>query len=215
MKLGIPYVEQPFESDLCGPACAAMVLQYHGSAMSLAATTDDLYLGGARGVTFTKMASYFLAHDLNVTVQAWPDGMTEELRSDTVLMGGDALEALRQGESKGSTSKARMFSGELRAFINRGGGVLLRPVTLDDYRHSLEGGSPVIVGLDRKPLEGLSRRTLHYVVINGATSSDSQVTQPYVDVHDPLWGPDGFTPADDVLDACTSWLGLVIYVNKQ
>lgn len=53
------------------------------------------------------------------------------------------------------------------------------------------------------------------VVISGITDPDSQVSQPYVDVHDPIRGPSRFISVKSILDACNGWFGSVIYIKSK
>ena len=104
---------------------------------------------------------------------------------------------------------------ELVALAKRGGSIIFSPVTLEDLRSRLVGGSVIIMCVDTKYLMDISRKTGHYVVISGITDPDSQVSQPYVYVHDPLRGASKFIPVKDMLEACNSWFGSVIYVAPK
>lgn len=214
MELNVPYVRQPTESVLCGAASAAMVLKFYGKRLSLQRVARELHIKSSRGVSNAHLACYFLSHGMDATVQAWPSGMADGLRSKNLLNGGIAVNILKLGIQDG-TGKARVLCRELIALAKRGGGIILQPVTSDDLRGKLASGSLIIVSIDMKYFTNVSRKTGHYVVVYGITDCDSQVTQPYVYVHDSIRGPNKFISVRDILGVCNSWFSAVIYVKPK
>ena len=215
MELNVPYVKQPVGSVLCGAASATMVLRFLGKQISLKRVVRELCIKSSRGVNCAHLASYFLQHNMDVVVQAWPHGMSEGLRSVKLLKGESAITALKRGVQDGTRSKARVLCRELTALAKKGGGVILEPVTLEVLRGRLASGFPIIAGIDAKHFANLSRSVGHYVVVYGITDRDSQVSQPYVDVHDPELGPEKFITVQNMLDACNGWYGSIICVKPK
>lgn len=151
---------------------------------------------------------------MNVTVQAWPSGMTSKLSSEESLSGDTAIKMLRSAQ-KNVKSKARILCRELVALAKHGGSIIFRPIALEDLRNRIEGGSVIIICVDAKHFMDISRKTGHYVVISGITDPDSQVSQPYVYVHDPIRGPSRFVSVKSILEACNSWFGSAIYITPK
>lgn len=213
MELKMPYVKQPANSVWCGAATAAMTLRFYGKKISLKGVVREL-IKNSKGVNNAQLAAYFLGHGMEVTVQAWPLGMTGKLRSRKSLSGDAAIQRLRSTQ-KIVTSKARILCRELVALAKRGGSVVFHPVTLEDLRSRVEAGSVIIMCIDAKYFMDIPRKAGHYVVISGITDTDSQVSRPYVYVHDPLQGPSRFIPVEHILEACNNWFGSVIYVTPE
>lgn len=214
MELNVPYVKQPCGSVWCGAATATMALKFYGKKISLKRVAKELHIKSSKGVNNAHLASYFLNHDMDVTVQAWPSGMTDKLRSKEGLIGDAAIKILRSAQ-KNVKSKARILCKELVSLAKRGGNIVFHPVTIEDLRSRLESGSIIIMCIDAKHFMDISRKTGHYVVISGIADLDSQVSQPYVYVHDSIRGPSKFISVKSILDACNDWFGSVIYVMPK
>lgn len=214
MELNVPYVKQPPGSVWCGAATATMALKFYGKKVSLKRVAGELHIKSSKGINNAHLASYFLNHEMDVTVQAWSSGMTEKLRSRESLSGDTAIKILRSAQ-KNVRSKARILCRELVALTKRGGSIIFHPITLEDLRSRLENGSVVIMCVDSKHFIDISRKTGHYVLICGITDHDSQVSQPYVYVHDPILGSSRFITVQRILGACNSWFGSAIYVTPK
>lgn len=214
MELNVPYIKQPPGTVWCGAATATMVLKFSGKKISLKRVVKELHIKSSQGVNNAHLASYFLNHGLDVTVQAWPSGMTNNFRSDESFSGDTAIKTLRniQGKVK---SKAKILSRELVSLAKRGGSVIFHPITLDDLRSRLETGSIIILCIDSKHFMDISRKTGHYVLICGITDRDSGMSQPYAYAHDPILGPRRFITVQRILDACNSWFGSAIYITPK
>jgi len=214
MELNIPYVKQPTGSAWCGPATATMVLKFYGKKTSLKRVVRELHIKSSQGLNNAHLASYFLNYGMDVTIQAWPSGMTDKLLSRESLSGDTAINTLRNAQKK-VKSKARILCRELVALTKRGGNIIFHPITLEDLRSRLEDGSAIIMCIDAKHFMDISRKTGHYVVISGIADDGLQLSQPYVYVHDSIRGPSKFIPAKSILDACNDWFGSVIYVKPK
>lgn len=214
MELNVSFVKQPTDSVWCGPATATMVLKFYGKNTSLKRVVEELNLRSLQGVSNAHLASFFLNYNLDATIQAWPTGMTENLRSRKPINSDAAIKVLGDNREK-VTGKARITCRELTTLVKKGGSVIFSPITLDDLRNSIRDGSPVIICVDMKHFMDISRKTGHYVLVYGVTDPESQVSQPYAYVHDPIRGKERFMPVSELLDACNAWFGSAIYVTPK
>ncbi|OHA07806.1 MAG: hypothetical protein A2934_02960 [Candidatus Sungbacteria bacterium RIFCSPLOWO2_01_FULL_47_10] len=189
-----------------------MVLKFYGERITLKRAVKEMRIKSSKGVTLGKLGSFFLERGMEATVQAWPSGIPKELRSEKTLRYEDALTALDRCLKNASKNKARTFSKETRAFVKNGGGLILHPHSIDDVRARLEAKAPIIRSIDMKHFLNITRQTGHAIVEYGITGCDSQVTQPYVYVHDPFRGPGKFISVQKMIDACNSWCGMALYV---
>jgi len=214
VQLNVPYVKQPAGSVLCGPACATMVLRFFGRKKSFNKVTEEIQVKSKAGITVGHLASYFLSQGMDTTIQAWPLGMSEKYYTEEPIRGEIAVETLKRGAKGDAKGKARGFCRETVTAAKRGVSLILRPIILSDLRRQLVK-APVIVSLDQKYFVELSRKTGHYAAAYGITPPDSQVTQPYLYVHDPDLAAEAFLPVKDILNACNSWFGSVIYATPK
>lgn len=214
MELKVPYVRQPPGSFTCGPASAAMVLKYFGHTISYKRVAEELFVAG-KGISPSRLGSYFLTKGLTVTVQAWPSGIAEGLRSSECIEGEAGVALLKCAAQTGTTNNARKLPKEITPLIRRGASLVLKPITLGDLRIALEGGALIIPLVDLKCLWGIPRKTGHYNVIRGITDRDSKAAQPYVFISDPELGPRLIIPVQRVLEACNSLVGLMLFVKPR
>ena len=214
MELNVPFIKQPQDSVWCGPATATMMLKFYGKNTSLKRVVEELNLRSSQGVNNAHLASFFLSHNLNATVQAWPNGMTENLYSRKPINGNTAIKILKDNKGK-VRGKARIMCRELMALVKKGGNVIFSPITLDDLRNSIRNSSPVIVCIDMEHFRDISRKTGHYVLVYGITDPESQVSQPYAYVHDSIRGKEKFIAVSKLLDACNAWFGSAIFVSPR
>ena len=214
MELNIPYVKQPIGSVWCGPASATMVLKYYGRKTSLLKVVRELNIKSYQGVNNAHLASYFLNHGLDVTVQAWSSGMPDNLRSDRPLNGDIAIKTLQRSKDK-VQSKARIMCRELMALVKKGGNIVFNPITLNDLSNSIRNGSPVIMCVDMKHFWDISQKTGHYVLVYGIADPELELSQPYAYVHDSILGKERFIPIRKLLDACNAWFGSAIYITPK
>lgn len=214
MELNVPFVKQPPDSVWCGPATATMMLKFYGKNTSLKRVVEELNLRSRQGINNAHLASFFLNHNLKATVQAWPNGMTENLLSQESISGDVAIKVLKNDRKK-VKSKARIMFRELTALVKKGGNVIFSPITLDDLSNSIKNGSPVIVCVDMKHFRDISRKTGHYVLVYGIADPELELSQPYAYVHDSILGKERFIPVSKLLDACNAWFGSAIYVTPK
>lgn len=212
MESNVPYVKQPANSAWCGASCAAMLLKFHKKRISQERIARELPIR-RRGVTIPRLAYYFLRQEMSTTLQAWPPGMSAMVRSKGPIGGEKAIAKLTRGIRESTSHRARVLCKELIPFVKRGGQVLLRPITIDDLRGRLEDGSPLIINIDASHFTGDRRQFGHYVVAYGITSLDSQVSEPYLNVHDPSLGAERFRTVRKMLAACNEWYGAAIYIT--
>lgn len=214
MELNVPFVRQPKDSVWCGPATATMMLKFYSSKRSLEHIVREMNIKSTKGINMAQLASFFLNHDLDVTVQTWPNGMTKNLCSKKPINGDAAVKVLKDNKDK-VKSKARIMCRELMALAKRGGSIIFSPITLKDLRDSISNNSPVIISIDMKHFADISRKTGHYVLVYGITGPELPLTQPYAYIHDPIFGKEKFVPVAELLDACNAWFGSAIYVTPK
>ncbi|MEY4723174.1 MAG: Peptidase like family [Candidatus Parcubacteria bacterium] len=213
MERDVPYVKQPLGSSTCGPACATMVLKYFGHRTSYKRVAQELFVGG-KGIVPSRLGSYFLTKDLDVTVQCWPTGTKPALETPERLGGDAALKLLDRAAKTGGTNKARKFPKEISPLIRRGGTLILKPIDQEDLCTALYAESLIVSLVDLK-IWGAPRKTGHFNLIYGINENlFSKATEPHVYVHDPDIGKELRVPIPRMLEACNAMVGAMLYIKK-
>lgn len=214
MRLDVPLVRQPYNSVWCGPACAEMVLRWHGIKIRQKQIAAEIPIIKG-GVKIARLGQYFVSKGLETTIQFWSSSFGPKFRG---LRGGcdspKVMQALEWGIKKCGWPTKQLCS-EVRAFVNRGGKVVLAPPDFSSIKREITKKRPVILLIEMKTLCDIGLARGHYVVASGCTDTDSQTTKDYFDVNDPGTGKKLFVPSDKLLAACKANLNCVIFVRPR
>jgi hypothetical protein len=204
--LKIPVFRQPKDSVLCGPYCAMMLYHYYGKSLSIKEV-----MKGIRpckdGVWISSIGIGFIKNGF--------DARLVQLKNDAfppkyMKMGNKAI--LR--DMKKRVRKKGKHTPEIKwniRFIEAGGKVEHRVLTLEDVKKAVRQGNPPMMAIERKVLYGKEAGLEgHYVIPVNFTKDEVTINDPS---HE--YGGIKTYPLDYFLFAFYSWQGIALFVKPR
>ena len=208
-KLRVPQFFQPAGSDICGSACARMVLHRYGERRSLDWIVRDLR--GRTGTTAEHLALWAMRRGYAATIIGWCPPLPQRL---LLLDDGASREELlswtRQASSRDDNYR-RGFQRRIRNILRQGGTYLPRPVSRMDLVQALRRGIPPLLIVNSGVLYGTREVTAaHFVVVTGIGRYRIRLNDPY-----PGFGGRREYDLDRVLHACYVCDASALFLRPQ
>jgi hypothetical protein len=204
--LKIPVFRQPKGSMLCGPYCAMMLYHYYGKRLSIKEV-----MKGVRpckdGVWASNIGIGFIKNGF--------DAKLVQLRNNLFppkyrKMGNNAILKDMKREIRKKDKHTPEIKWNIK-FIEAGGKVEHRVLTLEDIKKALKQKNPPMMAIDRKVLYGKEVGfSGHYVI-------PVNFTKDNVTINDPSHKHGGIKtyPLNDFLYAFYSWKGIALFVKPR
>lgn len=180
--LPVPLIRQAEESSDCGPACLAMILEFHGVLFDFEEMKRSLGVYQWGTVT-PQLGTYLLKNGFAVEIVTMHPALFSlhmKFGDDTQLLRGH-LKGLR-GKMKGEFDDIAL--DHFLAFLDAGGVLTPRIPTLKDIEEEMRHQRPVLVPVTHWFLHESDlppRFSIHFNVITGIDNES-------VAVNDPDWG---------------------------
>ncbi len=207
MKLSVPLVYQKPNSEDCGLASLAMIMQYYGEMVRM--TTLKKEIISRNGTSAAELGRYLLKHNYAVEI------ITQETNIFTKQDRHRSLSSLEQRLWELQQEEKDLFKasqlGNYQSFLSEGGRITVKIPTENDIRKEIEAGRPLGAGLTNAFLtDGIPEHNSHFNVIIG-------IGRKYVFVQDPDPGINGGSkkyPIADYMYAIHADKGELLLVRK-
>jgi hypothetical protein len=205
--LAVPILLTKNSKPHCGPVCAKMVLEFYGRRYSLKKIIARTETSEA-GTTIWRLGTFFVREGFEVKIVAWvhhafPNRFfnldKDEARHDLMRW------CRKEGLKKTSKNPRK----DMLRFMEEGGIVVPRPVTVEDIRDDLSHGFPPILNVNAATLHRMGREKNAGHVIVPVLLSRGEMTY-----NDPAKGQvECALPL--VMHACYIWDSSAIFIRPK
>lgn len=217
------HVYQEIDSDNCGPSCLSMVYKLKGQDISLEEISNDLKLGSKGECTYPpQLAGHLVNHGLKTNLLVSNSQFISPAWNK--LGRQDLMDNLKNWLVFQPKHDWHLYGLHTLFYLEDGGHVELRSISVDYLKRTLEKGSILILCIDEvwiwghrlKEHEGSiddlrSKSWGHFVVVKEYTGDKFSVLDPYPTN---LPGKEGVyeVNGDDLVSAVLTWSGTIVEV---
>jgi hypothetical protein len=208
--INVPLLLQPKNEPFCGPACARMVLAFHGRKITLKKVVSAMKMTGT-GVDIATLGNFFLEKDFNVTIEMWLDSFPNRFIGLRRGVEQELLRWCRRGSAK-IDGRNKIYRKTIPRFIGQGGLLIPKPVSCQKLRAAIRKRCPPILNLNMATIYELQRRREagHYVV-------PTHVAKDRITINDPSRNHGGVKtyPTELILHASYIWSAGAIFIEPK
>jgi len=210
--LDVPLFLQPKELPYCGPACAKMVLAFHGRKTTLNKVGSVMKMTDT-GVDIATLGNFFLEKGFNVTIEMWLRSFPNRFIGLTRGVEQELLRWCRSSSS--SVENDMMYRNYIKAvprFIEQGGVLIPKPFSFKKLQEAIRKRCPPILTLNVEIIYKHKRfkNVGHYVV-------PTHITEDKITINDPHGRHGGVKtyPTELILHASYIWNSGVIFIEPK
>lgn len=172
-------LQQPRAYD-CLPACAAMLMAFHGRCAEIGSIASGMRTAKKSGTYTCDAGLYLLRQGFDVRIIEWDwEFPNRFLRLDRQEAGPEIRQWCRR-RLRQRFCPRKKFYASLQAFVAAGGEYLPRPATLREMREELRANRPYILFIDPDMLWPVREKgEIHAVLTSAINSRNMTVQDPH------------------------------------